>query len=169
MNVCLNLWRSLAAVIFLCVALLSSFAADPTSPSENRLQFTNHLINEKSPYLLQHAHNPVDCYPWGEDAFAKARKENEPIFLSVGYSTRHLCHVMEHESYSDPEIAKRLSFSKMFTQSTARQQPTSAKISFVRYPPATWLLYPDCRISSNLRQPITAQNQMPAKNGGDRR
>jgi uncharacterized protein len=106
MNVCLNRWRSLVAVIFLCVALLCSFAADPTSPSENRLGFTNHLINEKSPYLLQHAHNPVDWYPWGEGAFAKARKENEPIFLSVGYSTCHWCHVMERESYSDPEIAK---------------------------------------------------------------
>jgi hypothetical protein len=88
------------------VPLLSSSAADPASPSENRLQFTNHLINEKSPYLLQHAHNPVDWYPWGEEAFAKARTENKPIFLSVGYSTCHWCHVMEQESYSDPEIAK---------------------------------------------------------------
>jgi uncharacterized protein YyaL (SSP411 family) len=86
--------------------LLSSLAANPPSPSENRSHFTNHLINEKSPYLLQHAHNPVDWYPWGEEAFAKARTENKPIFLSVGYSTCHWCHVMEQESYSDPEIAK---------------------------------------------------------------
>ena len=53
----------------------------------------NHLANEKSPYLLQHAHNPIDWYPWGEEAFAKAREENKPIFLSCGYSTCHWCHV----------------------------------------------------------------------------
>jgi hypothetical protein len=99
------LWRSLAALIFVCVELLSSFAADPKSSTEKEPEYTNHLINEKSPYLLQHAHNPVDWYPWGEEAFAKARKENKPIFLSVGYSTCHWCHVMERESYSDPEIA----------------------------------------------------------------
>jgi uncharacterized protein YyaL (SSP411 family) len=66
----------------------------------------NHLANEKSPYLQQHASNPVDWYPWGEEAFAKARKENKPIFLSVGYSTCHWCHVMARESFSNPEIAK---------------------------------------------------------------
>ncbi len=66
----------------------------------------NRLINEKSPYLLQHAHNPVDWYPWGEEAFEKARKEDKPIFLSIGYSTCHWCHVMERESFEDPEVAK---------------------------------------------------------------
>lgn len=65
----------------------------------------NRLINESSPYLLQHAYNPVDWYPWGEAAFAKARKENKPIFLSIGYSTCHWCHVMEHESFENKEIA----------------------------------------------------------------
>lgn len=65
----------------------------------------NHLIHEKSPYLLQHAYNPVDWYPWGEAAFQKARRENKPIFLSIGYSTCHWCHVMERESFSDPKIA----------------------------------------------------------------
>ncbi|MBI2440169.1 MAG: thioredoxin domain-containing protein [Lentisphaerae bacterium] len=65
----------------------------------------NRLAREKSPYLLQHAHNPVDWYPWGEEAFAKARKENKPIFLSVGYSTCHWCHVMERESFENEEIA----------------------------------------------------------------
>jgi uncharacterized protein len=66
----------------------------------------NRLAHEKSPYLLQHAHNPVDWYPWGEEAFAKARKENKPIFLSIGYSTCHWCHVMAHESFENPETAK---------------------------------------------------------------
>ncbi|HVM62187.1 MAG TPA: thioredoxin domain-containing protein [Verrucomicrobiae bacterium] len=65
----------------------------------------NRLIHETSPYLLQHAYNPVDWYPWGEEAFARARKENKPIFLSIGYSTCHWCHVMEHESFENDDIA----------------------------------------------------------------
>jgi uncharacterized protein YyaL (SSP411 family) len=76
------------------------------SKSSEDWRYANHLIHEKSPYLLQHAHNPVDWYPWGEEAFAKARREKQPIFLSIGYSTCHWCHIMERESYSDPEIAK---------------------------------------------------------------
>jgi hypothetical protein len=66
---------------------------------------TNLLSNEKSPYLLQHAHNPVQWYPWGKEAFEKARKEDKPIFLSIGYSTCHWCHVMERESFESEEIA----------------------------------------------------------------
>ena len=65
----------------------------------------NRLAQEKSPYLLQHADNPVDWYPWGEEAFAKARAENRPIFLSIGYSTCHWCHVMAHESFESAEVA----------------------------------------------------------------
>jgi len=68
--------------------------------------FTNRLAAEKSPYLLQHAHNPVDWYPWGEEAFDKARREDKPIFLSIGYATCHWCHVMERESFENEEIAK---------------------------------------------------------------
>ena len=66
----------------------------------------NRLIFQKSPYLLQHAENPVDWYPWSEEAFEKAKKENKPVFLSIGYSTCHWCHVMAHESFEDPEVAK---------------------------------------------------------------
>ncbi|HKV37103.1 MAG TPA: thioredoxin domain-containing protein [Pyrinomonadaceae bacterium] len=69
-------------------------------------EHTNHLINESSPYLLQHAHNPVDWYPWGEEAFAKARGENKPVLLSIGYSACHWCHVMAHESFEDEDIAQ---------------------------------------------------------------
>jgi uncharacterized protein YyaL (SSP411 family) len=100
--------RSRLLLVAIAVFSLShfSFAAEPQGSPERKWQYTNHLINEKSPYLLQHAHNPVDWYPWGEEAFAKAKKENKPIFLSIGYSTCHWCHVMERESYSDPEIAK---------------------------------------------------------------
>lgn len=66
----------------------------------------NRLITEKSPYLLQHAYNPVDWYPWCNDAFAKAKSEDKPVFLSIGYSTCHWCHVMERESFEDPEVAR---------------------------------------------------------------
>ncbi len=68
----------------------------------------NRLAREKSPYLLQHRYNPVDWYPWGEEAFARARAEDKPIFLSIGYSTCHWCHVMERESFEDPEVARFL-------------------------------------------------------------
>jgi hypothetical protein len=69
---------------------------------------TNRLAREKSPYLLQHQHNPVDWFAWGEDAFAKARRENKPIFLSIGYSTCHWCHVMERESFESRQLADYL-------------------------------------------------------------
>lgn len=76
----------------------------PKTSSSARIQ--NHLQDEKSPYLLQHADNPVDWYPWGDEAFEKAKKEDKPIFLSIGYSTCHWCHVMVRESFQDPEIGK---------------------------------------------------------------
>ena len=67
--------------------------------------YTNSLINETSPYLLQHAHNPVEWYPWGTAALEKAQRENRPILLSIGYSACHWCHVMAHESFEDPQTA----------------------------------------------------------------
>lgn len=97
---------------FLCIfvpmlfgMLLTAVPALTKEPDAAPKEFTNRLAKEKSPYLLQHTHNPVDWYPWGDEAFAKARKENKPIFLSVGYSTCHWCHVMNRESFSDPKIA----------------------------------------------------------------
>ncbi|MDX9857975.1 MAG: thioredoxin domain-containing protein [candidate division Zixibacteria bacterium] len=70
--------------------------------------FTNHLIGENSPYLLSHAHNPVNWFPWGEEALTKARQETKPIFLSIGYAACHWCHVMERESFEDPQMAEVL-------------------------------------------------------------
>ena len=70
--------------------------------------YTNRLILEDSPYLIQHAHNPVDWYPWGKEAFARAKEENKPVFLSIGYSTCHWCHVMERESFENEQIAQLL-------------------------------------------------------------
>ena len=68
--------------------------------------FTNELIHESSPYLLQHAHNPVNWYPWGEKALKKAKDENKMLIISIGYSACHWCHVMEHESFEDTVVAK---------------------------------------------------------------
>jgi uncharacterized protein YyaL (SSP411 family) len=92
--------RGLPALLSAAIAL-SCPAAEPVPAMS-----TNALAKEKSPYLLQHAHNPVDWLPWGPAAFEKARRENKPIFLSIGYSTCHWCHVMAHESFENPEIAK---------------------------------------------------------------
>src|SRR5262245_9060687 len=71
-------------------------------------RFTNRLVHESSPYLRQHAHNPVDWYPWGDEAIARARQLDRPIFLSIGYSACHWCHVMEHESFENEDIAEIL-------------------------------------------------------------
>lgn len=69
------------------------------------IHMQNHLKNQTSPYLLQHANNPVDWYPWSGEAFMRAKSEDKPVFLSIGYSTCHWCHVMAHESFEDEEIA----------------------------------------------------------------
>ena len=88
----------------------------------------NKLIKEKSPYLLQHADNPVNWYPWGEEAFNKAKEENKPIFLSIGYSTCHWCHVMAHESFEDPYVAKLLNESFVSIKVDREERPDIDKI-----------------------------------------
>ena len=90
---------------FLALTWLVTSGENVVEHTHARSEHINRLAHEKSPYLLQHAHNPVDWYPWGEEAFAKARRENKPIFLSVGYSTCHWCHVMAHESFENEEVA----------------------------------------------------------------
>ncbi|MHA2339214.1 MAG: thioredoxin domain-containing protein, partial [Candidatus Hodarchaeales archaeon] len=89
---------------------------------------SNKLINEKSPYLLQHAENPVEWYPWGEEAFNKARKENKPIFLSIGYSTCHWCHVMAHESFEDEEVAELMNKTFVSIKVDREERPDIDKI-----------------------------------------
>jgi uncharacterized protein YyaL (SSP411 family) len=86
-------------------------------------RYTNRLINEKSPYLQLHAHNPVDWYPWGSEAFERARRENKPIFLSIGYSTCHWCHVMEEESFSNPVIAAAMNASFVSIKVDREERP----------------------------------------------
>ncbi|MDA7949104.1 MAG: DUF255 domain-containing protein, partial [Hyphomicrobiaceae bacterium] len=103
-----TLRHALAALLVLLVALPEAFAV---SPADTEGRKPNRLLNEASPYLRQHAYNPIDWYPWGEEAFQKAREENKPIFLSVGYSTCHWCHVMERESFRNERIAEILNSS----------------------------------------------------------
>lgn len=83
----------------------------------------NHLTHETSPYLLQHAENPVDWYPWGEEAFCKAKREDKPVFLSIGYSTCHWCHVMAHESFEDSEVAELLNQSFVSIKVDKEERP----------------------------------------------
>jgi len=97
--------RSLATTIVLAL-FLGATMSHASNSSSSSTPTKNRLANEKSPYLLQHADNPVDWHPWGEEAFEKARDEDKPIFLSIGYATCHWCHVMEHESFEDPIVAK---------------------------------------------------------------
>jgi uncharacterized protein YyaL (SSP411 family) len=109
---------------------------------------TNRLAQEKSPYLLQHAHNPVDWYPWGEAAFEKARLENKPIFLSIGYSTCHWCHVMERESFENEEIAAQMNRDYVAIKVDREERPDVDRIymTFVQattgsggWPMSVWL------------------------------
>ncbi len=116
----LRAWARAALVSVIAVAVLGCGPDDPdasdghtdkkasmttTQPSPTEHKHTNRLIHATSPYLLQHAHNPVDWNEWGEEALARAKKENKPIFLSIGYSACHWCHVMERESFENEEIA----------------------------------------------------------------
>ncbi|GFO41818.1 spermatogenesis-associated protein 20 [Plakobranchus ocellatus] len=127
--------------------MASSASADPPQRKANR------LATEKSPYLLQHAYNPVDWYPWGEEAFKKAREENKPIFLSVGYSTCHWCHVMERESFENSEIGHILSTKFVPIKVDREERPDVDKVymTFVQattgsggWPMSVWLT-PDLR------------------------
>ena len=96
----------------------------------------NALIHELSPYLLQHAHNPVHWYPWGEEAFARARQQNQPIFLSVGYSTCHWCHVMARESFQNDEVARVLNASFVAIKVDREERPDVDRV-YMTYVQAT--------------------------------
>jgi len=94
-----------AAVVIVCTVLGCKGSESMAEHRETKTAGRNRLQYAKSPYLLQHADNPVDWYPWGDEAFARAKDENKPIFLSIGYSACHWCHVMAHESFEDPDVA----------------------------------------------------------------
>ena len=119
---------------FIIVVVFISFSI-PAIASENKEKTMaehqskpNRLIHEKSPYLLQHAYNPVDWYPWGDEALEKARKEDKPILLSIGYSTCHWCHVMEEESFMNPDIAELMNTHFVCIKLDREERPDLDKI-----------------------------------------
>ena len=109
---CGSFARVLLALFILTLGAGLTLAHDPekrstpSAESQGHSVYTNRLIDSRDPYLLLHAHNPVDWYPWGNEALAKAKRENKPVFISIGYSTCYWCHVAERVIYSNPEIAK---------------------------------------------------------------
>ena len=117
--------------VFFAAAAMSSFAAE-SAPKMH----TNALAHEKSPYLLQHKNNPVDWLPWGEAAFEKARKEGKPIFLSIGYSTCHWCHVMAHESFENEATAKLMNEHFINVKIDREERPDVDKV-YMTYVQAT--------------------------------
>src|SRR5215471_5359606 len=99
-----------------------------SEPESSTHAHTNRLAREKSPYLLQHQYNPVDWYAWSEEAFARARQENKPLFLSIGYSTCHWCHVMERESFESEEVAEFLNQNFVCIKVDREERPDVDKI-----------------------------------------
>ena len=131
--------RTFSIVVFAAVVGLSvvcgsaqdqtpSAAKDPKAPESHKKHKANRLAKETSPYLLQHAHNPVDWRPWGPEALAAAKKENKPILLSIGYSSCHWCHVMERESFLDEEIAKAMNSHFICIKVDREERPDIDKI-----------------------------------------
>ncbi len=101
---------SIMVITLACIGPLTdvfSAESEAQTASDQETKF-NRLIHESSPYLLQHAANPINWFPWGQEAFETAKREDKPIFVSIGYSTCHWCHVMERESFSDKEVAELL-------------------------------------------------------------
>jgi len=129
-------------------------------------RYTNRLIFEKSPYLLQHAHNPVDWYPWGDEAFARALHEQRPVLLSIGYSTCHWCHVMEEESFDDEEVAAYLNANYVAIKVDREQRPDLDQTYMAAllalsgnggWPMTVWL--------TPGQQPFFATTYVPARDG----
>ena len=96
-------YKEILISLLILILVISCNAQEDGSMNEN--EYTNNLINESSPYLLQHAHNPVDWYPWSDEALSKAKSENKLLVISIGYAACHWCHVMEHESFEDTIVA----------------------------------------------------------------
>ncbi len=146
-SVMLGIGFLLTGLYFLLTAAESP-AETTSETAAHSTQFTNRLALEKSPYLLQHAYNPVDWYPWGQEAFDKAKAENKLIFLSVGYSTCHWCHVMERESFENEEIAKIMNQHFVCVKVDREERPDVDKVymTFVQattggggWPMSVWL------------------------------
>uniref|UniRef100_A0A8C1U549 Spermatogenesis associated 20 n=1 Tax=Cyprinus carpio TaxID=7962 RepID=A0A8C1U549_CYPCA len=169
----LILLRSETHTAIVCMSsgvIFFSMASGSNGPDRSKTpKHTNRLSKEKSSYLLQHAHNPVDWYPWGQEAFDKAKSEDKPIFLSVGYSTCHWCHVMERESFEDEEIGKILSENFVCIKVDREERPDVDKVymTFVQatsggggWPMSVWLT-PDLR-------PFIGGTYFPPRDSGRR-
>ena len=146
------------------------FSSCPLNPNPAHPESTNRLASEQSPYLLQHAANPVDWYPWGEEAFERAREEEKPIFLSIGYSTCHWCHVMERESFENEEIAAFLNEHFVSIKVDREERPDVDRVymTYVQattgsggWPMSVWLT-PDL-------QPVLGGTYFPPDDRGGRR
>ncbi|HSI04953.1 MAG: thioredoxin domain-containing protein [Myxococcota bacterium] len=129
-------------------------------------RFVNRLVLETSPYLLQHAHNPVNWYPWGDEAFARAKAENKLVLVSIGYSTCHWCHVMEHESFEDEEIAAFINQHYVAVKVDREERPDVDAV----YMSAVQLIsgqggWPMTVFTTAERQPIFAGTYFPARDG----
>ena len=153
-----------ATVALLAVTLADPARADSSQPATT----TNRLIHSADPYLLLHAHNPVDWYPWGPEAFAKAKAENKPIFLSVGYSTCYWCHVAEKTIYSDPAIAKLMNEWFVNVKVDREERPDVDRL----YMDATSMLDGHAAWPNNLfltpeGAPFYAGSYFPPKDDGD--
>src|SRR3954447_26158017 len=141
----------------------------PSAPEDPEAshKHTNRLIHETSPYLLQHAHNPVDWRPWGDEAFEEARRLGKPVFLSVGYSTCHWCHVMEEESFEDEAIAAYLNEHYIAIKVDREELPDVDAIYMTAvqrltgsggWPMSVWL--------TPAREPFFAGTYFPPRDGG---
>ena len=162
--------RTLRIVVLLLIGLNASQLTAQEEKSEDskvqKKEHANHLVNETSPYLLTHAHNPVDWYPWGEEAFAKAKQEKKMIFLSVGYSSCHWCHVMERESFEDEEIADYLNEHYVCVKVDREERPDVDQVYMTAVQaltrrggwPMSVFLHPDGR-------PFTGGSYFPARDG----
>lgn len=133
-------------------------------------RYTNRLIHSHDPYLLMHAHNPVDWYPWGPEAFAKAKREDKPIFLSVGYSTCYWCHVAERQIYSNPKIAKLMNRWFVNIKVDREQRPDVDRV----YMLATQIMtggggWPNNVFMTPDRKPFFAGSYFPPTDQGGRR
>ena len=113
----------------------------------------NKLIHENSPYLLQHVNNPVDWYPWGEEALSKAHSENKPIFLSIGYAACHWCHVMAHESFEDPETAALMNENFVNIKVDREERPDLDSI----YMQANTAMTGSCGLSGKRSLPVSTR------------
>ena len=152
------------------VTLLLAVGVVAADEQEGKHAHTNRLINSSSPYLLQHAHNPVDWYPWGQEAFERAKKEDKPIFLSIGYAACHWCHVMERESFENDEIAGILNDNFIAIKVDREERPDVDEVYMAATQAATgsggW---PMSVFMTPDREPFLCGTYFPPRGGGRRR